>query len=432
MGHEVILSAMGTRGDFNPIADLGTEFARRGFKVHVLVNDIFEQEVRDRGLEFHSIGTKESFEQYYANPRIWDPKENAIELGYSNVYSVAIKLSLQIVETLYRKNKNLVVISLSNFANGASMAAEKLNLPRVRIILSPNQIPSDIAPPAPLLWTVPGFFPNKVKQLLFKRIRLRNLEALAKLSYVQSVKKIRAKLEIDYWSNPVEANLTNDLLIALFPSWFAPPPSDTSGQIIYTDFPVSKTIGTNFDTERILAFIDQYGPPLVVTQGTGMRDNEDFFLTCETIAKKLGMPIVLIGGHNSSKPNTKDATPSIFSTGVDLEKVLPRCKAIIHHGGIGTLVQALKARIPQIIRPIAFDQFDNGDKLEKLGYGACILPRSFSPHYAIHCLHKLLITYNREKHGIPPMPESEWVYSQTTQLIIDRFKLTAKVAKQEA
>ena len=54
---------------------------------------------------------------------------------------------------------------------------------------------------------------------------------------------------------------------------------------------------------------------------------------------------------------------------VSFSQLLPHCSAIVHHGGIGTTSQALAAGIPQLIRPLAFDQFDNASRVEKLGRG---------------------------------------------------------------
>jgi UDP:flavonoid glycosyltransferase YjiC (YdhE family) len=45
---------------------------------------------------------------------------------------------------------------------------------------------------------------------------------------------------------------------------------------------------------------------------------------------------------------------------------------LVHHGGIGTLAQAVKAGIPQLIVPNAHDQFDNGWRIEGLGLGRSI------------------------------------------------------------
>ena len=54
---------------------------------------------------------------------------------------------------------------------------------------------------------------------------------------------------------------------------------------------------------------------------------------------------------------------------VSLRRLLPSCAAIVHHGGIGTTSQALAAGIPQTIGPLAFDQFDNAARVERLRCG---------------------------------------------------------------
>ena len=40
-------------------------------------------------------------------------------------------------------------------------------------------------------------------------------------------------------------------------------------------------------------------------------------------------------------------------------ELLPRCAALVHHGGIGTSAQALAAGVPQLIMPMGHDQPDN-------------------------------------------------------------------------
>jgi rhamnosyltransferase subunit B len=41
----------------------------------------------------------------------------------------------------------------------------------------------------------------------------------------------------------------------------------------------------------------------------------------------------------------------------------------VHHGGIGTCAQALRAGVPQLVWPQAYDQFDNALRIEALGAG---------------------------------------------------------------
>jgi rhamnosyltransferase subunit B len=57
---------------------------------------------------------------------------------------------------------------------------------------------------------------------------------------------------------------------------------------------------------------------------------------------------------------------------VDLGYLLPRARLLVHHGGIGTLAQALRAGIPQIIRPRMYDQPMNGLRVALNGLGGML------------------------------------------------------------
>ncbi len=54
---------------------------------------------------------------------------------------------------------------------------------------------------------------------------------------------------------------------------------------------------------------------------------------------------------------------------IALQRLAPRATAMVHHGGIGTLAQGLRAGLPQLLAPVFFDQFDNAARLETLGLG---------------------------------------------------------------
>ena len=54
---------------------------------------------------------------------------------------------------------------------------------------------------------------------------------------------------------------------------------------------------------------------------------------------------------------------------VAFEDLLPRCRAIVHHGGIGTTSKAFAAGIPQLVLPLAHDQHDNAARVERLKAG---------------------------------------------------------------
>ena len=54
------------------------------------------------------------------------------------------------------------------------------------------------------------------------------------------------------------------------------------------------------------------------------------------------------------------------------------------------MAQALAAGIPQLIVPVAFDHFDEGERVRRLGLGATLSRRRFTPARAARALDSLL------------------------------------------
>ncbi len=52
-----------------------------------------------------------------------------------------------------------------------------------------------------------------------------------------------------------------------------------------------------------------------------------------------------------------------------LGALLPSCAGLVHPGGIGAMSLALAAGVPQVLLPCAHDQFDNAERLVRLGCG---------------------------------------------------------------
>ena len=62
--------------------------------------------------------------------------------------------------------------------------------------------------------------------------------------------------------------------------------------------------------------------------------------------------------------------------------LFPHCAAVVHHGGVGTVAQALASGIPELARPLCFDQFDNGDRIKRLGVGVSLRPAATASQMA--------------------------------------------------
>src|SRR5690606_370495 len=71
-------------------------------------------------------------------------------------------------------------------------------------------------------------------------------------------------------------------------------------------------------------------------------------------------------------------------------QLFSHCAAVVHHGGIGTTARALAAGKPQLVFPMGYDQFDNADRLRRLGVGRWIPTKRRSVRHIADALTALL------------------------------------------
>ncbi len=78
---------------------------------------------------------------------------------------------------------------------------------------------------------------------------------------------------------------------------------------------------------------------------------------------------------------------------------MPHAAALVHHGGIGTTAQGLAAGLPQLVSPLAHDQFDNAARLQRLGVGRTLLPKAYQAPAVVEVLKTLLGSVEIAAHG---------------------------------
>ena len=131
------------------------------------------------------------------------------------------------------------------------------------------------------------------------------------------------------------------------------------------------------------------GPaPLVFSQSSITLDR-DYFATSAEVARQTGHRAIILTSHAEQAPADLPADVRCF-TFVPLEHLLPRARAHIHHGGIGTIAHSLAAGVPQIAVPMVNDQHDNALRLQRLGVSATVRRADYSPARVVPKLRSLL------------------------------------------
>lgn len=208
-------------------------------------------------------------------------------------------------------------------------------------------------------------------------------------AYFKSMNDIRTSIGL----NPITISQVigtfseSHLHIATFPEWYGMRSPDWPTGAHAVGFPLFSQV-SKLGRRVVDEFIDAQGSPLIFTSGTGIEDSTSFFIKGKAICDALGVPGLFVGRVDDRKAYAEDRFLHVEY--VDFGYVLPRCRVIVHHGGIGTLAEAVKAGIPQLIRPLAFDQFDNADRVHQLGLGTFILPKYFQQENVTQTIRTLL------------------------------------------
>lgn len=376
-----LFAVLGTHGDVLPFLAIGEALVRRGHAVSLCAPEPFRAQAGRAGLAFEAMCTQEDYDRGLGEPNLWKPLR-----GPASLMGIALAFAETTLAWIERHAGDAACVVASPNAFGARIARDKLGIRLVTLHVIPFLIESRIA--APRLPGLPGqglmpsalrhWFGRAGDRVLLDPAGRPPLNAIRERHGLPPAGRLRF-----FWNSP-------DRMLLAFPAWYAPPQEDWPAQARQVGFPLADRMGDVGELEPgLAAFLDAGPPPLVFTYGSGMRRAARFFDVAVAICRRMGRRGVLLSREEGQVPA---ALPDgvIRVRYAPLSLLLPRSAALIHHGGIGTVAQALAAGTPQIVVPIAFNHFDDGHRLAEHGLGAVIGRRAFTPGRAARRLAAML------------------------------------------
>jgi rhamnosyltransferase subunit B len=119
------------------------------------------------------------------------------------------------------------------------------------------------------------------------------------------------------------------------------------------------------------AFLGEGDPPIAFTPGSANQFGRRFFAAAVDACRRLKCRGLLLTPFAEQLP--AELPPTLLHVPyAPFSRLLPRCRAFVHHGGVGSMSQAMSAGIPQVIVALAHDQFDNARRVRRLGVGVSI------------------------------------------------------------
>jgi rhamnosyltransferase subunit B len=372
-----VLTTFGSSGDVYPMLGLALELQRRGHRVTLATNEHFEGVCQRHNIPFATIGSAEEFEECLRNPDLWKPMK-----AFVHVFRTLMPVMRRQYDLIDSLRQEGPVVTVSNcLAFGARLAYEKLGVPNVTVHLQPAVLWSRLQPP-----TLPNAFgPRWLKNLLFN-FGCRFIIHPVALPFLNSWRAELALTPVtkltDWWHSPW-------LVLCMFPEWFAPAQTDWPAPSIHTDFPMWNDGSGGPLSESLTLFLHAGTPPVAFAAGTGNVHGKDFFAAAIEGTELAGLRAIFLTKYSEQLPAN---LPShvLHVPYVPLDDLLPHCAAFVHHGGVGSMSQAFAAGCPQLIMPLAHDQFDNAERVKMLGCGDSLVPAKFTAHRVATRLSQLL------------------------------------------
>jgi len=383
-----VFLAAGSAGDVHPFFAFGRILRNRGHEVVLFAAAEFEAGALAAGLRFEQAISEERFDFLMKDPRLWDSRK-----GFPFLMQEAVLPGFR--ERIGRVRAELrapdTVLAGSTLAVVARTVAELDGTPMATIHMSPA--------PLRTLHRLPVFegarFVNSLPQW-GKRAFWWVGDRVLDPQYVPDLNQERAALGLPplhrplngWWDSP-------DLVLGLWPEWFAPRQPDFSPALRMTGFPFGGDDHRPLDP-ALSAWLDAGEPPIVFTHGSANIQAAPFFEASVEVAREHGGRALL------ATRNVEDI-PTVLPEGVrhtsyaPFGTLLPRAAALVSHGGIGTVAEGLRAGIPQLVVPMAHDQHDNASRLSELGVGRSISPRRYSAGSGARVFRDLLGKGMRER-----------------------------------
>ena len=380
----VVILTIGSSGDVHPFVGLALGLRRRGHRVVFITNPYCGGSAVRAGLDVVPLGTADEFRNALSDPDVWHKHR-----GHRAVFRLVLgglRQTYDAVVAEVGKATGPTVVVASSLGWGARIAQDQLGFPMATVHLAPSLFRSAIEPPVLPGLFMPRWLPLRVKQSIWAGGDKYVLDRMVG----PAINALRAEVGLPpvgsilgtWWNSP-------DRVIGLFPDWFAAPQPDWPAQARLTGFPRYDESDTCDADAGLETFLAAGPPPVAFTPGSAMHHGTAFFRAGVEACRRLGRRGLLLTRHTGHLPADLPDTVRHVPY-APFGRLLPRCAAVVHHGGIGTTAQGLAAGIPQVVTPFAHDQFDNAQRVRRLGVGLTVKARLYTPRAATRALAAVL------------------------------------------
>lgn len=366
MPQRILLLAYGSHGDVHPSIAVAGALSRLGHEAAVVANPYFARAVAAGGVDFIPFGEHEDLGVLLQTPGVMAPLRGPVRLLRDLVLPRLESDAARLGELLaVEKPTGVVLHPLSLFA---PHVCERAGVPYASTALAPISWwnPRDGAAPSALS--------NSRTSLTMSRISMWIGARMMRWAVDGPVRRVRRVAGLppgrDHFPGVSRGGV---LSLGLWSRHFRGAFDGDPAQGVITGFVWhDRARAREEDAHELSRFLAEGEEPIVFTMGTAaVHVAGNFYEAAARACANIGRRGLLLVGRAEYTPKSLPPGVRAFSY-APYSEVFPRCRILVHHGGIGTTGQALRAGKPQLVIPMAHDQFDNAARVKRLGVGVRI------------------------------------------------------------
>ncbi|MEU0542250.1 glycosyltransferase [Nocardia sp. NPDC005978] len=372
----IAIPLTGTRGDVHPIVALGVELRRRGHEVLIGAPPNLVEFVESAGLAARACGP--DVQQLYSS----EQGQRALAAG--NTLRLMHMVAQQMAGYAEQMNREVIevcagadlIVASTVTEDRAASVAEATGIPLIVLHYFPirangaypfpGALPPHWNPPA-LVNRATWLFAENLRRVVF----LRYLNALrTTLGLRRSLTSPAAALAR---ARVTEVQIYDPALVPGLPEQWDERRPFTG--FLSLDHETRTAVGDLAgDHDAILSWIDAGEPPVFFGFGSmPIRDSAAVLAMVEQVSADLGVRALVSAGWSDLDTAAARTGPHVKIVGpFAYDVAFPRCAAAVHHGGIGTLFESLRAGLPTLVCSVSFEQPMWGGQVERLGLGGHI------------------------------------------------------------
>jgi rhamnosyltransferase subunit B len=359
----VVLATAGSLGDLNPFVGLARAIRSRGLRTTLLVPADHAGRAAAEGVEVVPLGAPGDLQAAIRDPQVWHPIR-----GFGRIWAsgeAALRDALAWFDALPDDAPTTLVAHPLVLAHASIVRARRRSLRVLAAWLAPSNLVSVHDPLTLGPLAVPRWVPRAARRAawwLTERVIVEPV-ALPRLNADRTGRELPpVRRLLSHLMSAADASVT------LFPPWFSPTRPDWPRPLSEGAFVLHDPAAAGPLPHSVRAFLAAGEPPVVVTAGTAQVHAAAFFASALAAVRASGRRALLLSRDRAQVPEPLGAD-AMWHDYLPFAQLLPQSAALIHHGGIGTTAEALRAAVPQLVVPWAYDQFDNGARVIALGAG---------------------------------------------------------------